>query len=79
MRDLAHQDIQVQVIRHDGKEEIKMTISSLDLVPGDQLILTPEMKLPADILLTKGDCIVNEGMLTGESTPIKKSNYSGHQ
>ena len=62
--------------RNQGEVSIE-TISSLDLVNGDLIVVTPEMKLPADILLLEGDCIVNEGMLTGESIPIKKSSIEG--
>ena len=50
-------------------------ISSLDLINGDLIVITPEMKIPADILLIEGQCIINEGILTGESIPIKKSSY----
>lgn len=32
------------------------------------------MKVPADIILIQGQCIINEGMLTGESIPITKFN-----
>lgn len=52
-----------------------MYISSLNLLPGDLITIHPETKLPADILLLTGECIVNEGMLTGESIPIKKSSF----
>ena len=31
-----------------------------------------ETSIPADILLVKGTCIVNEAMLSGESTPLLK-------
>jgi len=31
-----------------------------------------ETNIPADILLIQGTCIVNEAMLSGESTPLLK-------
>jgi manganese-transporting P-type ATPase len=31
-----------------------------------------ETSIPADLLLIKGTCIVNEAMLSGESTPLLK-------
>lgn len=31
-----------------------------------------EMSIPADLLLIHGSCIVNEAMLSGESTPLLK-------
>lgn len=30
------------------------------------------MNIPADCVIIEGSCIINEGMLTGESVPIQK-------
>ncbi|KAF7368991.1 Cation-transporting ATPase [Mycena venus] len=45
------------------------------LLPGDVISLAPkqnELIVPADVLLVHGTCIVNEAMLSGESTPLLK-------
>ncbi|CAK5262273.1 unnamed protein product [Mycena citricolor] len=45
------------------------------LLPGDVISLIPqqnELVVPADVLLVHGTCIVNEAMLSGESTPLLK-------
>ncbi|KAJ7621138.1 hypothetical protein FB45DRAFT_798857 [Roridomyces roridus] len=45
------------------------------LLPGDVVSLAPqqnELSVPADVLLVHGTCIVNEAMLSGESTPLLK-------
>ncbi|KAJ7705279.1 hypothetical protein B0H17DRAFT_973789 [Mycena rosella] len=45
------------------------------LLPGDVISLAPqqnELSVPADVLLVHGTCIVNEAMLSGESTPLLK-------
>ncbi|XP_055933126.1 polyamine-transporting ATPase 13A3-like [Argiope bruennichi] len=67
----------VATVYRDGKEK---KISSKELVPGDVLILsqTP-FTMFCDAVLISGNCVVNESMLTGESTPITKipiSEYS---
>ena len=47
---------------------------SRDLVPGDVIHVPPGgCSLPADCCLLTGECIVDEGMLTGESIPVIKS------
>lgn len=41
-------------------------LSSEDLVPGDVLVIPKNgMSVPCDAALLKGNCIVNEAMLTG--------------
>lgn len=41
-------------------------MTSLDLVPGDCLVLPQEgLLLPCDAVLLAGECLVNESMLTG--------------
>ena len=58
------------VVIRDG---VKMNISSLDVVPGDIVLLESGSKVPADIrLLELTDLKVDESMLTGESLPVKK-------
>ena len=48
--------------------------NSTELVPGDIFELQDEgLAMPCDCLLIQGTVIINEAMLTGESTPIIKS------
>jgi len=59
------------VVIRDGK---KISISSVDLVPGDIVLLESGSKVPADIrLLESKDLKVDESMLTGESVSTLKS------
>ncbi|KAF7789236.1 hypothetical protein EIP86_000177 [Pleurotus ostreatoroseus] len=51
------------------------TIQSDELLPGDIVSIVrqqSETNVPADVLLVHGTCIVNEAMLSGESTPLLK-------
>ncbi len=43
-----------------------------ELAAGDKLLIKPGEKIPADGVITEGESSVNEAMLTGESTPVKK-------
>lgn len=73
LKQMIHAD--VTVIR-DAK---KIIISSVDLVPGDIVLLESGSKVPADMkLLESKDLKVDESMLTGESVPVLK-NISLHE
>lgn len=61
----------VQTFR-DGKWA---EVTSSELVPGDVVSILrtkPDSGIPCDLLLLRGTCIVNEAMLSGESTPLLK-------
>ena len=46
---------------------------SRELIPGDVISIPPGgCVLPADCALLTGECIIDEGMLTGESIPVIK-------
>jgi len=51
------------------------TIPSTELVPGDVILVKPGI-LPCDVVLLKGEAIVDETMLTGEAIPVRKVAYS---
>ncbi|KAI5478803.1 cation-transporting ATPase 4 [Pseudohyphozyma bogoriensis] len=59
-------------VRREGKW---VEIQTDELLPGDvvSIVRTKEDSgVPCDLLLLKGSCIVNEAMLSGESTPLLK-------
>ncbi len=62
--------VPVSIVIRDGKEK---EISSKEIVPGDIIILRSGEKIPADcIILEEKELLVNESVLTGESSEIKK-------
>ncbi|KAM9351292.1 polyamine-transporting ATPase 13A2 isoform 2-T2 [Symphorus nematophorus] len=71
LRNMAQFVTNVTIRRNSGAEEC---VSSMDLVPGDCLIIPQEgLLLPCDAALLAGECLVNESMLTGESVPVLKT------
>uniref|UniRef100_A0A8C0C1Q9 Cation-transporting ATPase n=1 Tax=Buteo japonicus TaxID=224669 RepID=A0A8C0C1Q9_9AVES len=66
-----HNKVQVTVCtKSEGCEELE----SCYLVPGHMFLLDgKKLSLPCDAVLIDGSCIVNEGMLTGESIPVTKT------
>ncbi|XP_071531027.1 polyamine-transporting ATPase 13A3-like isoform X2 [Panulirus ornatus] len=61
----------VQVVRGDDQVD---TIPSEHLVPGDLMVIPRQgCMMQCDAVLLKGNCIVNESMLTGESVPVTKT------
>ncbi|CAK7894186.1 endoplasmic reticulum transmembrane helix translocase [[Candida] anglica] len=50
-------------------------VQTSELLPGDLVSITrtnDDSAIPCDLLLVDGSCIVNEAMLSGESTPLLK-------
>lgn len=52
----------------------KKTVDSTDLVPGDVILINPDEKVPCDLVMLDGQCLVDESLLTGESVPMLKVN-----
>jgi cation-transporting ATPase 13A3/4/5 len=48
-------------------------IGSTDLVPGDIIDVNPDEKVPCDLVLLEGQCLIDESLLTGESVPMLKN------
>ncbi|GAB4820540.1 hypothetical protein N2152v2_007586 [Parachlorella kessleri] len=68
---LAHYVCEVRLLQ-SGRE---VTVPSTELVPGDVVVVTPGI-LPCDVVLVRGECIVDENMLTGEAVPVRKVSYN---
>ncbi|XP_060531702.1 polyamine-transporting ATPase 13A3-like isoform X5 [Cylas formicarius] len=65
----------VDVLRSDCHGKLSnLTIDPEKLVPGDLIVLpVGDYVMPCDAVLITGECIVNESVLTGESTPVTKT------
>ncbi|MDO8740042.1 MAG: cation-transporting P-type ATPase [Candidatus Woesearchaeota archaeon] len=62
--------VPVSIVIRDGKEQ---EIQSMNLVPGDMILLRNGEKIPADcLLLEEKELRVNESVLTGESKEVSK-------
>jgi cation-transporting P-type ATPase 13A2 len=59
--------------RNSHCEIVTQSISSEDLVPGDVFEIPEDWVLPCDAIIISGETIMNEAMLTGESTPAIKT------
>ncbi|CAK6441788.1 unnamed protein product [Pipistrellus nathusii] len=65
-----HNKVQVTItVKGKGVQELESRL----LVPGDVFILPGKCSLPCDAILIDGSCVMNEGMLTGESIPVTKT------
>ena len=76
IQEMSRYSCRVNVLRKDREtnQPVFKDISSKELVPGDIFELQEEgLAMPCDCLLIQGTVIINEAMLTGESTPIIKS------
>lgn len=76
IQQMAKYSCPVEIYRRDTEEKTKQhsSRSSVELVPGDLFELPEDgLALPCDCILVSGTVIVNESMLTGESTPIIKT------
>ncbi|GLI67792.1 hypothetical protein VaNZ11_012078 [Volvox africanus] len=71
LADIAHFECEVDVLR--SGEVVCLPSSSL--VPGDLVVVGPST-LPCDMVLLRGECILDENMLTGESVPVRKVPYN---
>lgn len=69
---LAHYSCEVHVVQPGGH---LATVDSRELLPGDVVVVVPGL-LPCDLVLVRGEAIVDESMLTGESVPVRKVSWS---
>ncbi|ORY07354.1 hypothetical protein K493DRAFT_310267 [Basidiobolus meristosporus CBS 931.73] len=74
-RSLSMQPFKINA-RRNGKW---VEVQSDELIPGDLCSIirsTEETAVPCDMILVDGSCIVNEAMLSGESTPLLKESIA---
>ena len=75
IRNMAKYSIPIKIYqkKEDGLFDI-INEQSVNIVPGDIFEIPDDgMAIPCDCILLSGSVIINEAMLTGESTPIIKS------
>ena len=66
--EMAYYEVRIEGLR-DGRV---ISMSSVDVVPGDVVFIKNSIKLPFDGILLGGSVLMNECALTGESVPIVK-------
>ena len=80
IQEISRYSCPVKVYRKNENNEVMegVEIDSTELVPGDVYELPEEgLSLPCDTIIISGSAIINESMLTGESTPVIKVRMIG--
>ena len=75
IEEISRYSCPVKVYRKNENNEVieGIEIDSSELVPGDVYELPEDgLALPCDTIIISGSAIINESMLTGESTPVIK-------
>lgn len=57
----------------DGDFQAPIEFSSVELIPGDMIVIPDYCLIPCDVILLSGTVVMNESMLTGESVPAIKN------
>jgi len=76
LKNIAFYSCKVETLRNNQWESLE----SSELVPGDIIEVPQGSKMPCDAVVLSGSCVMEEGMLTGESVPVLKDhlpNLSG--
>ena len=80
IKELSVYTCKVNVYRKGKNDEIfPKEIDSTELVPGDLYEIPEDGKsLPCDTILINGSVIVNESLITGDTTPVVKNGMNGN-
>ena len=66
--------VNVMVFRKKASGAVeRLQINSTELIPGDVIEIPSNIKLPCDLILIEGQCLIDEAVLTGESIPMHKT------
>jgi magnesium-transporting ATPase (P-type) len=82
IQEISRYSCPVRVYRKNENNEFMdpVEINSTELVPGDMIEIPEDgLALPCDTILISGSVIVNESMLTGESTPVIKVRMTSNE
>ena len=80
IEEISRYSCPIKVYRKNENNEVMegVEIDSSELVPGDVYELPEDgLALPCDTIIISGSAIINESMLTGESTPVIKVRMVG--
>ncbi|MDP2470620.1 MAG: cation-translocating P-type ATPase [Candidatus Palauibacterales bacterium] len=69
VRSLMELSPEVARVRRDGRE---VTIRSADVTAGDEVVVRPGERIPADGQIVDGHSAVDESPITGEAMPVEK-------
>jgi Cu2+-exporting ATPase len=69
LTNLSEKKIEYARVQRNNHFE-KVSIS--DIEPGDKILVKAGERIPIDGTVSEGEAVVNEALMTGESTPVKK-------